>query len=139
MTDPITDMLNRIRNAQAVSRARVVLPFSNLKYEIAKTLEKEGFIEKVEKKGRKMKRIIEIILKYEKETSNKKGIEKLKPAISGLKRVSKPGQRIYKKAKELRPVRDGYGIAIVSTSKGIMTDREARKKKLGGEVLCEIW
>ncbi|MDI6592064.1 MAG: 30S ribosomal protein S8 [Patescibacteria group bacterium] len=129
MTDPITDLLNRIRNAQAVFHPTVDIPFSNLKYEIAKILEKEGFVKKIEKKGRKIKRKIEIILKYDGKI----------PAISGLKRVSKPGQRIYKSCKDLKPVKGGYGIAIVSTSKGIMTDKEARKQKLGGEVLCEIW
>jgi small subunit ribosomal protein S8 len=129
MTDPITDLLNRIRNAQAVGRATVKVPFSNLKYEIARILEKEGFIEKTEKKGKRVKKIIEITLKYDDKV----------PAISGLKRVSKPGQRIYLPFKKIRPVRGGYGIAIISTSKGLMTDKQARKNKLGGEVLCEIW
>jgi len=129
MTDPITDMLNRIRNAQAVFHSTVNVPFSNLKYEIAKILEKSGFIEKAEKKGKRVKKIIEITLKYENKI----------PAISGLKRVSKPGQRIYKNKRELKPIKGGYGIAIISTSKGLMTDREARRQKLGGEVICEIW
>jgi len=129
MTDPITDMLNRIKNAQAVFHPTVDVPFSNLKYEIAKILEKKGFIEKVEKKGKKIKRTIEITLKYQNKT----------PAISGLKRISKLGQRKYLPAKKIRKVRGGYGIAIISTSKGLMTDKEARKQKLGGEVICEIW
>ncbi len=126
MTDPIADMLNRIRNAQAVSKETVVIPFSNLKYEIAKILEKQGFVEKLEKKGRKPRKVFEITLKY--------------PAvISGLRRTSKPGQRIYTSAKEIKPVRGGYGILIVSTSKGLMTNKEAKRKKLGGEIICEIW
>lgn len=129
MVDPITDMLNRIRNAQAVLKTQVSLPFSNLKYEIAKILEKEAFIKKVEKKGKKNKKTIEIILKYDDKT----------PAISGLKRISKPGQRIYLPAKKIKKVKGGYGIAIISTSKGLMTDKEARKQKVGGEVLCEVW
>jgi small subunit ribosomal protein S8 len=129
MTDPITDMLNRIRNAQAVSKETVDIPFSNLKYEMAKILEKEKFIEKVEKKGRKTKRIIEITLRYE---------DKM-PVISGLKRISKPGQRIYLPYKKIKKIKGGYGIAIISTSKGLMTNKEARKQKMGGEVLCEIW
>jgi len=129
MTDPVTDMLNRIRNAQAVLKETVDIPISNLRYEIAKILEKGGFVAEVEKKGKKTKKVIEITLKYN---------EKV-PVISGLKRISKPGKRIYKKAKELKPVRGGYGIAIISTSKGLMTDKEARKQKLGGEVICEIW
>jgi len=129
MTDPITDFLNRIRNAQAVSKETVDIPFSNLNYEIAKILEKEGFIENVEKKGKKTKRIIEISLKYQDKT----------PAILGLYRVSKPGQRIYIKAKKIKKVRGGYGMAIISTPKGLMTNKEARKQKLGGELICEIW
>jgi small subunit ribosomal protein S8 len=129
MTDPISDMLNRIRNAQAVLKETVDIPFSDLKYGIAKILEKKGFITKVEKKGKKVRRTVEITLKY-----NAK-----QPAISGLKRISKPGQRIYKNAKEIKPVKGGYGVAVISTSKGLMTDKEARKKKLGGEILCEIW
>lgn len=129
MTDPIADMLNRIRNAQAVSHQTVNIPFSNLKYEIAKVLKKHGFIEKVEKKGKKVNKTIEITLKYDGKT----------PVISSLKRISKPGQRIYKGSKELRRVRGGYGIAIISTPKGLMTNKESRKQKIGGEVLCEIW
>ncbi len=129
MTDPITDMLNRIRNAQAVGKETVEIPFSNLKYEIAQILEKEGFVEKVEKRGKKSRKFIELTLKYE------NGL----PAISGLKRVSKPGQRIYLPYGKLKPVKGGYGISIISTSKGLMTNKGARKNKLGGEVLCEIW
>ena len=129
MTDPITDMLNRIRNAQAVLKETVDIPFSNLKYEIAKILGKEGFIEKVEKKGRGVKRSLEITLKYDGKV----------PAISDLKRISKSGQRIYLPYKKIKKVRRGLGIAITSTSKGLMTDKEARKQKLGGEVICEIW
>jgi len=133
MTDPITDMLNRIRNAQAVLKPEVSVPFSNLKFEIAKILKKEKFIEKAEKKGRKTNESIEITLRYS-ENENKK-----EPAISGLKRVSRPGQRVYFKTKKIRKARQGFGIAIISTSRGLMTDREAKKEKLGGEILCEIY
>lgn len=126
MTDPISDMLNRIRNAQAVFQPKASIPFSKLKYKIAEILEKEGFIEKVEKRGRRAKRDFEITLKYP-------------PTISGLRRISKPGQRIYARSKELKPVRGGYGIAIISTPKGLMTNKKARKQKLGGEILCQIW
>jgi len=153
MTDPISDMLNRIRNAQAVLKETVDIPFSNLKYEISEILEKENFIEKVEKKGRKTKKFIKISLKYLPSKAAAKGREesllssssqvlqdKIKvAAISGLKRISKPGQRIYLSAKKMRRVRGGYGIAIISTPKGLMTDKKARRQKLGGEVLCEIW
>ena len=136
MTDPITDMLNRIRNAQAVLKETVIIPFSNLKYEVGKILEKEKYIKKIEKKGRKERRLIEIHLKYVAEEQNR---QNKVPAIAGLKRVSKPGQRIYTDSKNIRMVRGGYGMAIVSTSKGLMTDNEARKQKLGGEIICQIW
>jgi len=129
MTDPITDMLNRIRNAQAVNHLTVIIPFSKFKYEIAKILQRKDFIEKVDRKGRKTKKVIEITLKY---------IDKV-PAISGLKRISKPGQRIYSPGKKIKRVRTGFGMAIISTSKGLVTDQEARKHKLGGEILCEVW
>jgi len=136
MTDPITDMLNRIRNAQAVLKETVSLPFSQLKYDIAKVLEKQGYVVKVDKRGRKDKKTLEITLKYSKDESTKKNVN---PVILGLKRISKPGQRIYIEAKKVRPVRGGYGIAVISTSKGLMTDKEARKQNLGGEIICEIW
>lgn len=129
MTDTIADMLTQIRNAQAVDKETVSIPFSNLKYEIAEILEKGGFVEKVKKRGRKERKKIEITLKYENEI----------PAISNLKVVSRPGQRIYKSYKEIGRVKGGYGIVIISTSKGLMTDKEARKQKIGGEVICEIW
>ena len=139
MTDPISDLLNRIRNAQAVLHPTVDIPFSNLKYEIAKILDKAGFIEKVEKKGRKTKRIIEISLKYlPAEALAKEGQDKVS-VISGLSRISKPGQRIYIKAKKIKKVKGGYGMAIISTPKGLMTNKEARKQKLGGEIICEVW
>ncbi len=129
MSDPISNMLTSIRNAQAVLHQTVDIPFSNLKYELAKILEKQGFIEKIDKKNKKIKKFIEITLKY----NNKM------PVILGLKRISSPGQRIYISVQKIKKVRSGYGIAIISTSKGLMTDKEARKNKLGGEVLCEIW
>ena len=127
--DPIADMLTSIRNALAVQHSIIEMPFSNLKYEIAKILEKHGFIEKCDKKGKKAKKTIEITLKYHDKT----------PVILGLKRISKPGQRIYLDFTKIKRIREGYGMAIISTSKGLMTDKEARKQKIGGEVLCEIW
>jgi len=130
ITDPIADMLNRIKTAQAVRKETVAIPFSKIKYEIAKILERRKFIERAEKKGKIPRKVILIKLKYE---------ENGEPRISGLKRISKPGQRIYVSAKKIKPVRNGYGIAIISTSQGLMTDREARQKNIGGEVLCEIW
>lgn len=134
--DPIADMLTIIRNGLAVKKDKVLVPFSKIKFEIAKILEKEKFIEKVEKVKRKIKRgkskpkpFLEIYLKY----------EDGQPAISGIEKISKPGQRIYLPYKKIKPVKGGYGIAIISTSKGLMTDKEARKKKVGGEIICEVW
>ena len=129
MTDPITDMLNRIRNGLAAKKEQVVVPYSDLKNEVAQMLEKGGFIGKIEKKGRKAKKVIEIALKY----------NEGEPAILGMKKVSKPGQRIYVSSQKIRPVRGGYGISIISTSQGLMTDKDAKRKKIGGEILCEIW
>lgn len=143
MTDPIADMLNRIRNAQAVEKPSVKIPWSDLKFRVAKILEKEGFIEDVKKKGRKIKKFIDFELKYKVvEHEIEKAINPIKettPFINGLKRISKPGQRIYKGSKSLKPTKGGFGISIISTPKGLMTDKDARQKKMGGEVLFEIW
>lgn len=129
MTDPITDMLNHIRNAKAVQKTEVLVPFSNIKQEIANILSKEGFVGEVKKAVKGKQKALKIALKYD------NGV----PAISGLERVSKPGQRIYSGSAELKKVHGGYGISIVSTSKGLMTNKEAKKLKLGGEVICQIW
>ena len=130
MTDPITDMFNRIRNAQAVSKEKVYIPFSSLKFHIATVLERKGFIGEIRKRKQKNKKIIEIILKY-----NDQGA----PVISGIKKVSKPGQRIYAKSGQIRIAKGGHGITIVSTPSGVITGREAKKRGLGGEVIAEIW
>ena len=129
MTDPITDLFNRIKNAQTLSYSEVRIPFSKLKYEIARILEREKFVDKISKVGRKTRKIIKIDLKY----------LDGRPAISGLRRISKSGQRVYLPVKKIKPIRGGYGIAIVSTPKGLLTDKEARKQKVGGEVICEVW
>ena len=129
LTDPIADMLVRIKNAQAVGHGTVRIPFSKLKFAMLQILEKEGFIAKVEKRGKDVKKYIKIDLKYNKNL----------PAISSAKRISKPGQRIYVGKSDIRLVRQGYGTAIISTSKGLMTDKEAKKQKIGGELMCEIW
>ena len=129
MTDPITDMLNQIRNAQAVGKTEVLIPLSKIKNEIAGLLLKEGFVGEVKKAMKGKIKALKIALKYENDL----------PKISGLKRVSKPGQRIYEKFDEIKRVRGGYGISIVSTSKGLMTNKEARKQKLGGEIICQVW
>lgn len=130
MEDPITDLFNRIKNAQAVFHSTVFVPFSKFKYEILKILEKKGFIERFETKGRKNKKVLKIILKYD---------EEKRPMIMDFKRISKPGQRIYQPYQKIKKVKGGQGIAIISTSKGLMTDQEAKKQKIGGEVICEIW
>lgn len=134
MTDPLADMFNRINNAQSVSKATVDIPFSKLKYEVAKILEKENFIEKIEKPKGKISskeegKFLKIFLRYK---------DKI-PTISEIKTISRPSQRIYVKSDKIKPIKGGYGVIIVSTSKGLMTGKETRKQKLGGEVICEIW
>jgi small subunit ribosomal protein S8 len=129
MTDPITDMLNQIRNAEAVAKTDIAIPFSKLKNEIANLLAKEEFVGEVKKVAKGKNKILKITLRYD------AGV----PAIEGAKRVSKPGQRIYTKANEIKKVRGGFGVSIISTPKGLMSGYEARKAKLGGEVLLEVW
>jgi small subunit ribosomal protein S8 len=129
MTDPIADMLTRIRNAQAVKKPEVVLPFSKIKFNIAKILEKEGYLGEVKKEKANYGQI-RIALKYDEEGQ---------PVIRSLKRISKPGRRIYATKDKLPRVLSGMGIAIISTSQGLMTDKEARKRKVGGEVICEVY
>jgi small subunit ribosomal protein S8 len=129
MTDPIADMLIRIKNAQAVLHPTVDIPYSNLKHRLANILLKKEFVKAVGKKQNKSEKTIRITLKYE----NKE------PVIEGLRRVSKPGRRVYLPAQKIRLPRGGHGVMIISTPQGMMTGREARRKKLGGEVICEIW
>lgn len=129
MTDPIADMLTRIRNGLAAKHESVVIPASKEKQEIARILKEEGFILNYTVEG-DVKKVINVTLKYG--PNNEK-------VISGLKRISKPGLRIYAKAGELPRVLNGLGIAIISTSNGIMVDREARKQNVGGEVIAYIW
>lgn len=129
VNDPITDMFNRIKNAQAVEKKTVVIPFSKLKKEIARVLKSENLIENFDKKGKGVDQRIEITLSYKDDF----------PGIDNFRRRSKPSQRQYISYKKLFPIKSGYGIAIISTSKGIMSDKEARKSKLGGEFLVELW
>ena len=129
MTDPITDMLNQIRNAEAVAKPEVLLPFSKLKNQIGLILQQEGFVQEVKKIAKDKNKVMKIVLKYD------DGI----PAIEGAKRVSKPGQRIYVKNTDIKKVRGGFGISIISTPKGLMTNNQAKKARLGGEVMLEIW
>ena len=126
VTDPIADMLTRIRNSNAMKRKEVSMPVSKIKKEIAKILKDEGFISDFSVKDGNLV----LNLKYS---------DKKERVIKGLKRISKPGLRVYAKADEMPKVLSGFGIAIVSTSKGIMTDKEARANSLGGEVMAYIW
>ena len=129
-TDPIADMLTRIRNANTVSHQTVEMPSSKLKVALARLLKEEGFISNYEEKVEGNFKTLSIELKYD---------ENNKPVITNLKRVSKPGLRNYCKAKNLPQVLGGLGVAVVSTSKGLLTDRKARKENLGGEVLAYIY
>ena len=129
MTDPIADMLTRIRNANQMKHATVSMPASKLKCEILRVLKAEGYISDYVLKEEENKKSIEVTLKY----VNKQRV------IQGLKRISKPGLRVYAKTNELPRVLNGLGVAIISTSSGIMTDRDARKQKLGGEVIAFVW
>jgi small subunit ribosomal protein S8 len=130
VTDTIADMLTRIRNANSMGYTEVTVPASNLKEDIAKILKEEGFIKDYKVKSEDNKKNLELTLKY----GNKK-----ERVITGLRRISKPGLRVYVKSDEVPRVLNGLGIAIISTSKGLMTDKEARKQNLGGEVLAYIW
>ncbi len=139
MIDPIADMLTRIRNASLVKKAEIVLPMSKVKFNVAKILEKEGFVSSVniveggkdlqKNKASKFDQI-RIVLRYEKDGQ---------PRISSLKRISKPGRRVYVDRDNIPDVLNGLGFCIISTSKGIMTGREARKNGVGGEFICEIY
>lgn len=132
MTDPIADMLTRIRNANTAMHDEVAMPSSKKKEALAALLKKEGYIEDfavTEKDGRPGSSLV-VTMKYSPERAR---------TISGLRRVSKPGLRVYSPAKDVPRVLGGLGVAIVSTSQGLMTDREARKRNVGGEVLCFVW
>jgi len=137
MMDPIADMLTRIRNASAIKKEEVILPMSKIKYNICKLLEQDGWVSKVEvikgeakKNGSAAFDEIKIVLKYKKDGS---------PAISSIKRISKSSLRIYVRKDELPRVLNNLGIAIISTPGGLMTNKEAKKKGMGGEVICEIY
>jgi small subunit ribosomal protein S8 len=130
VTDPIADMLTRIRNAVAVGHERVVMPASKMKVGIAQILVNEGFIDRFEVTGDGHRRDLELVLRYG---------DRRRPAIVGIKRVSRPGHRVYRGALELPRVQGGIGVAVVSTSQGLLPDREARRRRLGGEIVCEVW
>jgi small subunit ribosomal protein S8 len=130
VNDPIADMLTRIRNAVAVGHERVSMPSSKMKVGIARILVDEGFIDRFDVKENGTMNELELVLRY----GNRR-----QPAIGGIKRISKPGHRIYRGAGELPRVQGGLGVAVVSTSQGLLADREARRRRLGGEIVCEVW
>lgn len=129
-TDPIGDMLTRIRNAVAVGHERVAMPSSKVKVGIAQILVDEGFIDRFEVSEEGFRRELELVLRYG---------DRRSPVIEGIKRISKPGHRVYRGSRELPRVQGGIGVAVVSTSQGLLPDREARRRHLGGEILCEVW
>lgn len=131
LTDPISDMLTRIRNATLARHERVQIPASRLKQTIAEVLKAEGFVADVQIEDHGgSKKTLTLVLKY--------GRDRL-PAIEGIRRISRPGRRVYVRASEIPRVKSGLGIAVLSTSRGIMSDRQARRMGVGGELLCEVW
>ncbi len=130
ITDPIADMLTRIRNALLARHRQVLIPSSKMKVAIARLLKEEGFIQHYDITRDRPQPMLRIILKYDKNR---------KPVLSGLKRVSKPGRRVYSQYREIPWVLSGLGVAILTTPKGIMTDRQARRAHVGGEILCYVW
>jgi small subunit ribosomal protein S8 len=133
MTDPIADFLARIRNGIRARKQQVELPRSTIKLRIAEILRDEGFVQAVSSSEDNKQGLLKVELRYDGRTTGSSC------AITGMRRVSRPGQRHYVPAKQVPKVRNGLGIAIISTSQGVMTDREARHKGVGGEVLCEVW
>lgn len=129
-TDPIADMLTRIRNAGNAGHEVVLMPSSNQKVELAKVLKAEGYIVDYKLNEEGKFKVLSVVVKYESEG---------RPIIRKIQRVSKPGLRVYKKAKSINQVLGGLGIAILSTNKGLLTDRKARKENVGGEILCYVW
>ena len=130
MTDPISDMLTRIRNAGMARHAQVVSPSSRQKLAIAKVLEEEGFLGEVRVEPRAGHPMLVMTVRYDEEG---------RPLIDGIKRVSKPGRRVYVNARDVPKIRNGLGISVISTSKGILSDSSARESSVGGEVVCEVW
>jgi len=130
MTDPIADLLTRIRNALIARHDRVDVPASKIKVAIVRILKDEGFIKNFKVSKDSKQGMIRVFLKYS---------DRNTPVINGLERISKPGRRVYQKSTDILPVLSGLGVAIVSTSAGVMTDKEARRQNIGGEMICQIW
>jgi len=129
VTDPIADMIVRIKNAGAAGNDVVTVPYSKMKMAIAELLEREGFVKSVSKKGKKIAKSIEIGLVYDED----------EPRVKGAERISKFSRRVYEKAKGLKRVKNGYGLLVLTTPKGIVTDKEAKEQNVGGEALFKIW
>jgi len=130
ISDPVADLLTRIRNANLAYKDELIAPISKLAESILKILQQEGYIDGFDREGEGVEQAFRIRLKYG------KGRER---TISGIKRISKPGLRVYSKAEEIPRVLGGLGVAVLSTNQGLMTDREARKRRMGGEILCYVW
>ena len=130
VNDTIGDFIIRLKNAGAVKKESVSVPFSALKLAVAEKLKDAGFVASIDKKGKKVRKTLDVVLKYDTE-----GIH----VIHGVKRISKPGRRVYRSVSEIMPARYGYGTLVLSTPKGILTGKEARKENVGGEALFEIW
>ena len=130
VNDPISDFLTRVRNAPLVSKSNVEIPHSNFKFELAKLFKDEGYISDVEVKGDGAKKVLNLTIKFSDEG---------KSVIAGLNRLSKPGRRVYSSFDKLPRNNGGLGTVVVSTSRGLLSDSEARKRKLGGELICEVW
>lgn len=130
MTDPLSDMLARIRNAQKAGHEKVEVPSSHLKMGVAKVLKKEGFIKNYKLVQDNKQGMLRVYLRYGDDD---------KPVIGGIVKISRPGRRVYAGYDKIPAVRGGFGIAVLSTSRGIMSDKEATQKKVGGEVLCQVW
>ncbi|MDO8523918.1 MAG: 30S ribosomal protein S8 [bacterium] len=130
ITDPVGDFIVRLKNAGAVGKASIVVPFSKMKASIAVALKKSGYVGEVGETGTEPKKMLTVELLYDQTGT---------PRINGVKRISKPGRRLYVKAREVHPVKYGKGLLVLTTPSGIVTDREARAKRLGGETLFEIW
>jgi small subunit ribosomal protein S8 len=130
MTDPISDMLARIRNGALARHDRVEMPHSNLKKDIAEVLKQEGYVDDVREAEGEGRKTLTLVLRYGRGKDS---------AIDGVRRVSAPGRRVYVRYDRIPRVRSGMGISILSTSRGVMTDRQARDQKVGGELLCEVW
>ena len=130
MTDPIADLLTRIRNGQLARHEKVTLPWSAMKEGVARAIASEGYVRDVVVGGEATKRSLTVLLAY---------TESGDPVISGVRRVSKPGLRVYSSVRNIPSVRSGYGISVLSTPAGLLADREARRRRVGGEVVCEVW